>query len=473
MAGNSDVMKEYLLALGFRLDEKSTKTFDTTTTKFDKRVKQLAISTFSLGVAAQAMVLQFGRAMEQLYYKSRLAESTATNLQAIGYAGSQIGLGVDGMQNAVMRMASAIRQNPGLIGLLNDLRIPVQGRDMSDVFKDLVKATKSMPFYIGNQYASLFGISPDELLLLQEGSDKLEALEAQQKRMSESMGLNMEAAVLAGKEYAELMRELQQQGTILAQVVAVNMLPAFKELAGVTKEVLNDWARLVPKIANNPGGYWDRLLEGMGLKRPGGGVVMTPDAERRSKILALGRGPLASLPDVNSNSPIGLRNNNPGNLRRWGDAPTVGGFAAFDTPQEGLSAMAANLLAYQRRGLTSLNKIIATWAPSSENNTKAYVDAVSKSTGFKSDALLNLSDPSTLQSLMAAMIKHENGFNPFSSTDLSGAVQSRLGTGVSMQQNTYINVYGSNAGITAEMVKAKQDKVNGDLARNLGNMVVK
>jgi len=481
MASNQDVLKEYLLALGFRIDEKSSKDFDKNVDKFDKRVKGLAKATFAVGLSAQAMVLAFSRSMEQLYYKSRLADSTASNLQALGYAGSQIGLSADGIQSSVQKMASAIRQNPGLIGLLNDLRIPVQGRDMSDVFKDLVRATKAMPHYIGAQYAGLFGISPEELILLQDGLEKMIELEEKQKAQARAMGLDWDKATESGKEYSQLMREMAANMKMLGAVMAVELLPYFREFAkttnqilqdlpGVTREVAKDWKRLAPRIADRPGDTVRGLLEVLGLKKVGEGVHFTPYAAARLAQLNNGSG--ESYPEINSWSPLGLRNNNPGNLRRWKDTPIVSGFAAFDSPADGLRAMAGNLRAYQRMGLTSLDQIISRWAPASENNTAAYISAVSKATGFGAGDALNLNDPEVMQKLMAAMIKQEQGYNPFSSAELSSAISGRLG-GVQMQQTTNINVYGSGAADTASKVAEKQSKVNGDMARNLGNMVTR
>lgn len=100
--------------------------------------------------------------------------------------------------------------------------------------------------------------------------------------------------------------------------------------------------------------------------------------------------------------------NNPGNLRSWGNLPTQGGFAVFPTTEAGLSAMGKQLQLYGKRGKNTISDIISTYAPSSENNTQAYIDDVVKRTGFKANQRLDLNDTDTLAKLMAAMTKHEN-----------------------------------------------------------------
>lgn len=170
-----------------------------------------------------------------------------------------------------------------------------------------------------------------------------------------------------------------------------------------------------------------------------------------------------------SNLPRGMRQNNPGNLRSWGDTATHRGFAAFGSMQEGLSAMAGQLIRYGQRGLTSIEKIISTYAPSSENNTAAYIAAVSKKLGVGASQSLNLQDPATLSRLMGAMIHHEQGYTPFAGTELMAAAQSRLskpGFGQVAQTN-HITVTGvSDPNQAARAVGREINQANANLTRN-------
>jgi len=119
--------------------------------------------------------------------------------------------------------------------------------------------------------------------------------------------------------------------------------------------------------------------------------------------------------------PRGIRNRNPGNIRkssdRWkGLAPLQSdpAFFVFETPLWGIRAMAAILRNYQRRlGLKSLAQIIGRWAPVGENDTAGYVAAVSKAMAVEPRAPLDLRNDATLRSLIAAIIRHENGLQPY------------------------------------------------------------
>lgn len=118
--------------------------------------------------------------------------------------------------------------------------------------------------------------------------------------------------------------------------------------------------------------------------------------------------------------PRGIRNNNPLNIRwsavnNWNGqtGQDSGGFAIFDTPENGIRAAAKILDSYQRRGIKTLGKIVTTWAPPIENNVEAYIAHMEKATGKNRDMVINKASGDYVP-LLAAMIKHENGKQPYS-----------------------------------------------------------
>ncbi|TWA75636.1 TP901 family phage tail tape measure protein [Azospirillum brasilense] len=123
--------------------------------------------------------------------------------------------------------------------------------------------------------------------------------------------------------------------------------------------------------------------------------------------------------------PLGIRQNNPGNLRRWGDAPIVGGFARFNTPEEGLAAAARNLLTYQdKHGINTLGGIANRWAPAGDgNDPAAYARSLSEQTGILPNQPLDLRDRDTLAPLLSAIIRQENGVQPYTPQQVEQAVK--------------------------------------------------
>jgi len=118
----------------------------------------------------------------------------------------------------------------------------------------------------------------------------------------------------------------------------------------------------------------------------------------------------------------GLRNNNAGNIElnsiKWDGMSKVqddGRFIIFESPEYGIRALTKILLSYQRKhGISTVRGVINRYAPSIENNTSAYVASVSSSVNVSPDAPLDFSKASIMRPLVEAIIKHENGLQPYS-----------------------------------------------------------
>jgi len=117
--------------------------------------------------------------------------------------------------------------------------------------------------------------------------------------------------------------------------------------------------------------------------------------------------------------PLGIRSNNPGNLRpgkqKWLGELNADprGYCVFVSAEMGIRAMMKNLLTYQRKyGLRTVETIISRWAPGSENDTESYIRQVEAQTGIRRALPISLQNPDTLMALTKAIIRHENGKPP-------------------------------------------------------------
>lgn len=122
------------------------------------------------------------------------------------------------------------------------------------------------------------------------------------------------------------------------------------------------------------------------------------------------------------------RNFNPGNLEYRGQSgavpePGSGRFAKFNSPAEGVSALAKQLLRYEQRGLDTLDEIINTYAPSNENDTQAYIGQLSRALGVTGSQELDLSDPDVMNALIRGISKHEAGVYWLSDADVMTGLQ--------------------------------------------------
>ena len=141
-------------------------------------------------------------------------------------------------------------------------------------------------------------------------------------------------------------------------------------------------------------------------------------------------------------TPRGIRNNNPGNIdfdaAAFGRDPWVGEigleahpsarFTTFDSPAHGIRALAKIILTYQRRhGLTTVREILNRWAPPVENDTDSYVRHVAGRIGIGPDDGVDFAaHPEMLETLVAAIIQHENGEQPYHLATIRAGVEMAL-----------------------------------------------
>lgn len=113
----------------------------------------------------------------------------------------------------------------------------------------------------------------------------------------------------------------------------------------------------------------------------------------------------------------GIRNHNPGNIRKgqdWlGSVGDDGAFIVFSSAEYGIRALGKLLLNYERLyGLNTVEGIISRYAPSVENDTGSYVSSVASKLGVHPSESVDVK--SVLPVLIRAIIKHENGVQPYS-----------------------------------------------------------
>jgi len=118
--------------------------------------------------------------------------------------------------------------------------------------------------------------------------------------------------------------------------------------------------------------------------------------------------------------PRGIRNNNPLNIRRskdqWkglAEQQNDRAFCQFKSLEWGWRAAFCLLTRtyYHKYRLYTIRMIIRRWAPSSENDTEAYIANVSRLTGIDPDKPLGIpsESPSVWMMVAVAMAIQENG----------------------------------------------------------------
>lgn len=120
-------------------------------------------------------------------------------------------------------------------------------------------------------------------------------------------------------------------------------------------------------------------------------------------------------------STLGLRNNNPMNVREtgitWlGELPHDGdGYEDFGTAADGIRAGCRVLINYYKlHSLDTIAGIITRWAPHADNNpTQAYINFVARRISKAEGESLDMGAVDTITDLAEAIIAFENGQQPY------------------------------------------------------------
>ncbi|KAA2237669.1 phage tail tape measure protein [Salinarimonas soli] len=232
---SQDVIKEFLVGLGFKIDESSRRRFTEGVDRATEQVKTLAVAAAATAAAVTAAVVKMAESFDQLYYASQRTGASATNIKAFGYAVSQMGGSVEGARGSLEAFGRALRVNPGNESMVKALGVQTREangrlRDTVDILADLGGALSKKPYYIAVQYAEALGL--DE--------STFNALVKDTRRFREEYQKTAAAVGLDNKKAAETSRELMENYRSLSLMVTTVLEKALTDIAPVLNRVLQD-----------------------------------------------------------------------------------------------------------------------------------------------------------------------------------------------------------------------------------------
>jgi hypothetical protein len=242
---HSEILQEYLVSIGYKVNDKLAKSLEANLGKTGKAVMGVGAAAASMVAAVAAAEVAFAYSMRKMYFESDLAKSSVKNLEAMGFAGEQIGVGGDVMQKAVHDLAQTIRLNPGMQSFIEQMGVKVTGRDMSDVMVDTVKAINKLSHgkeYVGAQIAEQFGLDPDTYHQMLIHMGEFEKAKRDTLAMYKDLGFDPDSAKnkAALKEFSQTMDQIQQEFKLLGEAFLAFANGPFKEFSKTIKEEFKD-----------------------------------------------------------------------------------------------------------------------------------------------------------------------------------------------------------------------------------------
>ncbi|HDR9135983.1 TPA: glucosaminidase domain-containing protein [Burkholderia vietnamiensis] len=193
---DSVVIREFLVALGFKVDEKGLKNFKEGVEGTTKGVKQLIATVSGAALTVSAGVAAFASKLERLYFVSQRTGASAANLRGFEFAARNMGVSAEAATGTIENLARFLRNNPAGEGYLATLGVQTRNangelRDTVDIMSDLGKSLANKPTWLASQYGNILGI--DENLLLAMRNGDFEKFLKQYREMSKTTGLDKAA----------------------------------------------------------------------------------------------------------------------------------------------------------------------------------------------------------------------------------------------------------------------------------------
>lgn len=206
----SSIIKEFLVGLGFKVDEKGLKTFTGTIDGATTAVTRLVTTLAGASLTIAAGVSAFASNLEDLYFASQRIGSSADSIKAAEYAARDFGASSGELRGSLEGIARFLRDNPGGEGFLKSLGVETRDihgniKDTADLLSGLGQRLRSMPWYQARQYASVLGIDENTLRAITNG-DFARKIEQNRQTLSRS-GLDQ-----ATKDAHQFMQSLRGIG---------------------------------------------------------------------------------------------------------------------------------------------------------------------------------------------------------------------------------------------------------------------
>ncbi|MET5063563.1 transglycosylase SLT domain-containing protein [Citrobacter freundii] len=289
MSGNADTIKDFLVSLGFDIDQAGAN-------KFEAVLKGVTANVLKVGAVVEGAALsivgfttQIANGLDKIYWASQRTGASVQGIKALGYAASQTGASAESAMSSLEGLAGFMRSNPGAEGFLNRLGVQTRDasgkmRDTAAIFTGVGQKLNNMPYYRAKQYAQMLGIDENTLMAMRRG---MNGFTADYQSMLQKTGFNADKAAVQSNKFMTSMRGITSLFGIMRDKIGSNLagglagsldslrrrildnFPKIEEtLTKVIKGVIwlaNAFTRMAWRLIQGAGSvidWWKRLDEG-------------------------------------------------------------------------------------------------------------------------------------------------------------------------------------------------------------------
>lgn len=188
----ADVLREFLVGLGFKIDQAGMKRFEGSVEGVTKTVATLGTAVAAAATAVSAAVVKIASNLDNVYFASQRIKSSVENLNAFQYAARQMGVSAESAMGAMNNLASFMRKYPRSGDWFARFGVQTKDRngkerDRADVMMDVAKKLRDMPEAQAINTGKFLGMDENLILAIRDG--KFDSFFAQYKAMAKDANL--------------------------------------------------------------------------------------------------------------------------------------------------------------------------------------------------------------------------------------------------------------------------------------------
>lgn len=244
---NAETIKDFLVSLGFQVDDAGARKFDAVVAGTTAKVVQLGTAVEAAALSVLAYTAKISSGLDQLYWSSQRTGATVAGIQAIGYAAAQAGSSAEAARGSLESLARFMRSSPGAEGFLN--RLGVQTRDakgnmldMASIFTGVGDKLNQMPYYRANQYAQMLGIDENTLMAMRRG---LGQFSGQYTQMAKAIGFNADQAAASSNRFMTSLRSFGQMAGMARDKIGSNLAEGLSgSIDTLRKQIVDNFPKI-------------------------------------------------------------------------------------------------------------------------------------------------------------------------------------------------------------------------------------
>ena len=247
MSGNADTIKDFLVSLGFDIDQAGAN-------KFEAVLKGVTANVLKVGAVVEGAALsivgfttQIANGLDKIYWASQRTGASVQGIKALGYAASQTGASAESAMSSLEGLAGFMRSNPGAEGFLNRLGVQTRDasgkmRDTAAIFTGVGQKLNNMPYYRAKQYAQMLGIDENTLMAMRRG---MNGFTADYQSMLQKTGFNADKAAVQSNKFMTSMRGLTSLFGIMRDKIGSNLAGGLAgSIDNFRRQILDNWPKI-------------------------------------------------------------------------------------------------------------------------------------------------------------------------------------------------------------------------------------